>query len=161
MTAINKGERIMIRKLLMSVLLGMALITLTDGYMLKGLAAIDKQSLESPFAGRWIGEWTAKPTGTGFFADGSSEHEGTWDISIDSEGEVVGTEIDKTAADKASLKGFIDEDGYIKLTPKNIYGSNIVKGILEKRGVRLTGTLKQYCSSDRPCTIIEMTLRRK
>ena len=115
----------------------------------------------SSFAGSYSGRWTLKVAGWGSSPVGESEHEGTWDITVDSDGDVVGTEIDETADDRASLKGFIDEGGYIQLTLKNSEGNNTIKGTLVKRGTRLTGKLKQYCgSSTRPCAIIEIVLKR-
>lgn len=112
----------------------------------------------SSYAGRYSGEWVAKYTG---LAVGQEEHVGTWNISIASDGEVTGVEFDKTGGDKAGLKGFIDEDGYIKVFVKYDSGTYTIKGVLEKKGTRLTGTLKQMCSSGTSvCVNIEIILNR-
>lgn len=127
---------------------------------LESFAANGNRSAESPYAGQYSGDWTATPVGLGFFKDGESEHEGTWDISIASDGDVTGTEFDKTSGNKASIKGFIEDDGQINVTVK--YSSTTtIKGVLEQKGVRLIGTLKQYCGSTTPCARIQITLKRK
>lgn len=87
------------------------------------------------------------------------DHTGTWTISIDSDGEVKGTEYDKTIGQKAELSGFIDEDGYVDLFLKYTEKSYKIKGTLTKRGTRLTGRLKQY-SGGRVVSTIEITLKR-
>lgn len=111
---------------------------------------------QSSFAGRYSGEWVARPTG---LAAGEEQHVGTWNISIASDGEVTGVEFDKTDGDKGEIKGFIDEDGFIKVFVK--YSTTVtIKGVLEKKGSRLTGTLKQTCSSGSVCASIDITLKR-
>jgi hypothetical protein len=114
---------------------------------------------DSISSGRYTGGWTATPAGLGFFEDGESEHEGTWDIVIAPDGDVTGTEVDKTSGNKAHIAGFIDSDGQINVSVKYSTTSTI-KGFLEQRGIRLIGTLKQYCGG-RVCSRIELTLKRQ
>lgn len=123
------------------------------------ILAVPAEAQSSSFAGRWSGEWVAKFTG---LAAGQEEHVGTWNISIASDGEVTGVEFDKTGGDKGELKGFIDEDGFIKVFLKYDSGTSTIKGVLEKRGTRLTGSLKQTCSDGKStCVNIEIILNRK
>jgi hypothetical protein len=88
------------------------------------------------------------------------DHTGTWTISIARDGEVTGTEHDKTSGQKASLSGFIDEDGYIDLFLKYTEKTYKIKGTLTKKGIRLTGTLKQY-SGNRAVATLDIILKRE
>jgi hypothetical protein len=110
----------------------------------------------SSFAGRYSGEWVAHATV--LVVDGQREHEGTWNISIASDGQVTGVEFDKTGGEKGDISGFIDEDGYIKVFVKYDSGTVTIKGVLEKKGTHLTGSFKQTCSSGSQCANIEMVL---
>jgi hypothetical protein len=149
----------MIKKTLI-FLVGFALLAVPAWGRRANLPTVTDRSLvASQFAGDYNAEWVAKPTGLGW-VDGESQHVGTWDISIASDGDVKGTEFDKTGGDKGTISGFIDDDGYIKVFVK--YETTVtIKGVLEKRGIRLTGTLKQTCSSGSVCASIEMILKRK
>jgi hypothetical protein len=151
----------MIKTLLMFLfLLGFASIALTRSHTLNCFAINEGQSAQSSFAGQYSGEWYATATPLALFSDGLSEHNGTWDISINSDGEVTGTEFDKTAGDKSGFKGFIGEDGNFTIFFNN--STTTVKGVLEKRGSYLTGSLRITCKSDskQVCGTIEIRLKR-
>ena len=116
------------------------------------LAGPAKAQSSSAFVGSYSGEWVAThPLG--------EDHTGTWTISIAPDGELTGTEYDKTSGQKASLSGFIDEDGYVDLFLKYTEGTYKIKGTLTKKGIRLTGTLKQY-SGSRVVATIDIILKR-
>jgi hypothetical protein len=118
-------------------------------------------SQTSSYAGQYKGEWTAKPAGMGSFTDGEDEHNGTWDISIESDGEITGTCTDDTSDSKCTVKGFIDEKGRVNVSVKYKTTSK-VKGVFEKKGIRLIGSLKQFCGEyNELCASIEMILKRK
>jgi hypothetical protein len=148
----------MIQRILISLIaFGLATVPITAGRE-KHSSALVTSVTASQFAGDYNGEWVAKYTGLGSYRE--PQHAGTWDISIASDGDVKGTEFDKTGGDKGTISGFIDEDGYIKVFVK--YDTTVtIKGVLEKRGTRLTGTLRQTCSSGDVCATIEMILKRK
>jgi hypothetical protein len=114
------------------------------------------QPAQSSFAGNYSGEWIAK-----FTDESNEEHEGTWRISISSDGQVRGTETDKTNAEKGEISGFIDEEGYVKVFVKYASGRVSIKGVLELRGTRLTGTLEQTCNSSADiCANVDIILKR-
>lgn len=114
------------------------------------------QPSQSSFAGNYSGEWIAK-----FTDESNEEHEGTWRISIASDGQVRGTETDKTSAEKGEISGFIDEEGYVKVFVKYASGRVAIKGVLELRGNRLTGTLEQTCNSSADiCANVDLILKR-
>ena len=152
----------MVKSLLMSIfLLGIASTTITGNYRPNGLAANGNQSTASPYTGQYKGEWVARPIGLNWYKNGADENTGTWDITIDSNGEITGTETDEMAGKDGAIKGFIDEKGLIDVSVKYRNTSRI-KGKLEKKGIRLIGNLQQYCKGDDdPCLKIEMTLKRK
>jgi hypothetical protein len=120
------------------------------------LAADAGQPAQSSFAGNWSGEWIAK------FTDGSNEeHEGTWRISISSDGQIKGVETDKTSAEKGEISGFINDEGYAKVFVKYASGRVAIKGVLEDAGSRLTGTLEQTCNSSADiCANVDIILKR-
>lgn len=107
----------------------------------------------SDYAGRYSGEWIAS---MGLDED----HNGTWNITIAGDGDISGTEYDKTTGQKASLSGFIDGDGYVDLFLKYTEKTYKVKGTLTKRGTRLTGVLKQYAGT-RLVANVDITLKRE
>jgi hypothetical protein len=111
---------------------------------------------QSSFAGNYSGEWIAK------FTNGSDEeHEGTWRISISSDGQIRGTEHDKTLGEKGEISGFINEEGYAKVFVKYASGRVAIKGVLEDAGSRLTGTLEQTCNSSAEiCANVDLILKR-
>ena len=113
----------------------------------------------SPYAGQYTGEWTETRIGTGSFSDGESEHEGTWEISIASDGDITGTEIDKTSGTKGNVRGYIESSGLLNVNVK-YKTTTTIKGVLEKTENRLVGTLTQYCD-DAACGKIKITLKRK
>jgi hypothetical protein len=115
-------------------------------------------SASYPIPGRWSGDYIAKTTLGGRFSDDKSEHIGVWDISIDSNGAVAGTDLDRTSGHRSSLNGFIDEAGFINLLLKDGDITNTIKGTIEKEGNRLTGTLNQYYSG-RLCATINVYLQ--
>lgn len=120
------------------------------------LSANTAQPAQSDFAGSYSGEWTAK-----FTDESNEEHEGTWRISIASDGQIRGTETDKTSAEKGEISGFIDEEGYVKVFVKYASGRVSIKGNLELRGTRLTGTLEQTCNSSADiCANVDIILKR-
>jgi hypothetical protein len=153
----------MLKALLISTvfLLGLVSAGLNGVYASTSPSVDNEQQSESPYAGRYEGEWIAAPTTSGRYSDGETEHKGTWDISIASDGEITGTESDKSGGTKGKLSGFIDEDGYVKLFLKDSEANNTIKGTLEKRGIRLTGKLKIYCSNGNLCGNLEIILKRK
>jgi hypothetical protein len=114
------------------------------------------QPTQSDFAGNYSGEWTAK-----FTDESNEEHEGTWRISISSDGQIRGTETDKTSVEKGEISGFIDDEGYVKVFVKYASGRVSIKGTLELRGTRLTGTLEQTCNSSADvCANVDIILKR-
>ncbi|HEX8177319.1 MAG TPA: hypothetical protein VF543_19680 [Pyrinomonadaceae bacterium] len=114
------------------------------------------QPAQSDFAGSYSGEWTAK-----FTDESNEEHEGTWRISIASDGQIRGTETDKTSSEKGEISGFIDDEGYVKVFVKYASGRVSIKGTLELRGTRLTGTLEQTCNSSADiCANVDIILKR-
>lgn len=120
------------------------------------LSANTSQPAQSSFAGNYSGEWTAK-----FTDESNEEHEGTWRISIASDGQIRGTETDKTSAEKGEISGFIDDEGYVKVFVKYASGRVSIKGTLELRGTRLTGTLEQTCNSSADiCANVDIILKR-
>jgi hypothetical protein len=121
------------------------------------LATHTGQPAQSSYTGQYTGEWIAK------FTDGSSEeHEGTWNISIASDGQIKGIEYDKTIGEKGEISGFINEEGYAKVFVKYASGRVAVKGVLEDAGTRLTGTLEQTCNSSADiCANVDIILKRK
>ena len=143
----------MVKKMLLSIfLLGFASIALAGNYTLNYSAANEAHPAQSTFAGQYSGEWVAR-------AADDEEHVGTWNISIASDGEVTGVEFDKTSGNKGTIKGFIDEDGFIKVFVK--YSATVtIRGVLEKKGNRLTGTLKQTCSNGIVSANIDIILKR-
>jgi hypothetical protein len=133
--------------------LGAAILILLS---LSFVAPANAQS--SSFSGRYDGEWLARAT---VLTTSERVHEGTWDISIASDSKVTGVEFDKTSGEKANMSGFIDEDGYINVTVRYSSGIVTIKGVLEKKGTRLVGTLKQTCvSTGSSCATIEIVLNR-
>lgn len=114
------------------------------------------QPAQSSYAGRYTGEWIAK------FTNGSDEeHEGTWNISIASDGQIRGTEYDKTIGEKGEISGFINDEGYAKVFVKYASGRVAIKGVLEDAGNRLTGTLEQTCNSSADiCANVDIILKR-
>ena len=144
-----------------TLLLGIALTVITGNYRPNCLAANGNQSTVSPYAGQYKGEWVARPVGLNWFKDGTDEHTGTWDITIDTDGEITGTETDESSGNEGTIKGFIDEKGFVDVSVK-YRNTSRVKGKLEKKGIRLIGNLQQYCNGDdAACLKIEMTLKRK
>jgi hypothetical protein len=117
------------------------------------ILAVSARAQSSSYAGSYSGEWVAK-----FYS--GEQHEGTWDISIASDGKVTGVEFDKTSGTKGTISGFIDEDGYIKIFVR--YSNSVsINGVLEKKGTRLIGTLKQLCnygSNNTICATIDIIL---
>jgi hypothetical protein len=135
---------------------GLASNTFTANRM-DSLAANTGQPAQSSYEGRYSGEWIAK------FTNGSDEeHEGTWNISIASDGQIKGTEYDKTIGESGEISGFINDEGYAKVFVKYASGRVAVKGVLEDAGNRLTGTLEQTCNSSAEiCANIDIILKRK
>ncbi|HZI17260.1 MAG TPA: hypothetical protein VEY09_01565 [Pyrinomonadaceae bacterium] len=115
----------------------------------------------SPFAGKYSGEWVARPAPGANWPDGEPEHVGTWDITIDAEGKVTGSEYDKTSDESGNIVGSIGSDGAIKVLIKYRVPVSI-SGTLAKKETRLSGVLKQACSDgESVCVNIELTLKRK
>ncbi|MDT5122423.1 MAG: hypothetical protein QOC96_1905 [Acidobacteriota bacterium] len=120
------------------------------------LAANPGQPPQEAFAGNYSGEWTAK-----FTNESQEEHEGTWRISIASDGQIRGVETDKTSVEKGEISGFIDDEGYTKVFVKYASGRVSIKGTLELHGNRLTGTLEQTCNSSADvCANVDIILKR-
>jgi hypothetical protein len=114
------------------------------------------QPAQSSFAGNWSGEWIAK------YTDGSNaESEGTWKISISSNGQIKGTETDKNAGISGPISGFINDEGYAKVFVKYESGRVAIQGVLQESSGLLTGTLEQTCnSSSEICANIDVILKR-
>lgn len=117
------------------------------------------QSKGSPYEGKYKGEWTATPAPYSSFKGGEEEQNGTWDISIASDGEITGTEFVETSGEEGTIKGFIDEKGIVHVSVKYETTSKI-EGKLEMNGIRLVGKLKQYCGESH-CLNIRIVLKRK
>jgi hypothetical protein len=134
---------------------GFASNTFTANRM-ERLAHNTGQPAQSSFEGQYSGEWIAK------FTNGSDEeHEGTWKISIASDGQIKGTEYDKTIGEKGEISGFINDEGYAKVFVKYASGRVAIKGVLEDAGSRLTGTLEQTCNSSADiCANVDIILKR-
>jgi hypothetical protein len=134
---------------------GFASNTFTANRM-ERLAPNTGQPAQSSFEGQYSGEWIAK------FTNGSDEeHEGTWKISIASDGQIKGTEYDKTIGEKGEISGFINDEGYAKVFVKYASGRVAIKGVLEDAGSRLTGTLEQTCNSSADiCANVDIILKR-
>lgn len=125
------------------------------------LLANSANSQTSPFTGKYQGTVIAKPVGLATFDDGDdSEREITWDITISSDGDITGSDYDKTAGDKTSFEGNINEEGRVTI----FYGNKgtTFKGFLEKTGKYLSGSLRVSCVSDskKVCGKIEVRLKR-
>jgi hypothetical protein len=134
---------------------GFASDTFTANRMASLPANTDRPA-QSSFAGQYSGEWIAK-----FTDESNEEHEGTWRISISSDGQIRGVETDKTSVEKGDISGFIDEEGYVKVFVKYASGRVAIKGTLELRGNRLTGTLEQTCNSSADtCANVDIILKR-
>jgi hypothetical protein len=115
----------------------------------------------SPFAGKYRGEWVARPAPGANWPDGEPEHVGTWDITIDAEGKVTGSEYDKTSDESGDIAGSIGADGSIKVRIKYRVPVNI-SGTLAKKEAQLSGVLNQACGdSENVCVNIELNLKRK
>jgi hypothetical protein len=114
------------------------------------------QPAQSSFEGQYSGEWIAK------YTDGSNaESEGTWKISIASNGQIKGTETDKNAGISGPISGFINDEGYAKVFVKYESGRVAIQGVLQESGGLLTGTLDQTCnSSSEICANIDVILKR-
>lgn len=93
---------------------------------------------KSLFEGRYSGEWSDT-------APDGSQHVGTWTISIDPNGGVSGTEVDRTIRSSANICGFISGQGNIVVSLTYPNGYFTAYGTLSKsRNGFLTGTLYQY-----------------
>lgn len=115
----------------------------------------------SSFAGKYSGDWVARPESGANWPDGEAEHVGTWDISIDAEGKVSGVEYDKTSDESGNIAGTIAADGSIKVQIKYRVPVTI-SGTLVKKEARLSGVLKQACGdSENVCVNIELNMKRK
>lgn len=151
-SALRKGT-MRIKVVLLAVLI---LAFSSFGFASNTFTVNTSQPTQSSFAGQYSGEWSAK-----FTNDSGEEHEGTWRITIASDGQVRGMETDKTSVEKGEISGFIDEEGYIKVFVKYASGRVSIKGVLELRGTRLTGTLEQTCnSSAEVCANVDIILKR-
>lgn len=115
----------------------------------------------SSFEGKYKGEWVARPAPGANWPDNEPEHVGTWDITIDAEGKVTGSEYDKTSDESGSIAGTIDAEGLIKIRIKYRVPVNI-SGKLAKKEAQLSGVLNQACGdSENVCVNIDLTLKRK
>lgn len=145
---------------------GLCAAALTLLFLLNAGGATDAQTssnaqASSPFAGKYSGEWVAKPASGANWSDGEAEHVGTWDISIDAAGKVSGVEYDKTSDESGNITGTVGEDGSIKVNIKYRVPVTIW-GTLVKKEARLSGALKQACGdSENVCVNIELNMKRK
>ena len=123
------------------------------------LLANSVNSQTSPFAGMYQGTFTVRPPIIATFDD-DSEYDGTWDITIASDGNTTGSVYFKTAGDKTSFEGNIDEKGRVTI----FYGDKgaTIKGLLKKTGKYLSGSLRAPCDFDSKmiCAKIEVRLKR-
>lgn len=129
-------------------------------FLLNAGGSADAQT-PSPFAGKYSGEWVARPAEGVQWPDGESEHVGTWDITIDAEGKVTGSEYDKTSDETGNITGSVREDGSIRVQIR--YRTPVtMSGTMVKKEARLSGVLKQACqNSENVCVNIELNLKRK
>jgi hypothetical protein len=145
---------------------GLCAASLTLLFLLNASGATDAQTSSnaqapSSFAGKYSGDWVARPASGANWPDGESEHVGTWDISIGAEGKVSGVEYDKTSDESGDITGTVGEDGAIKVQIKYRVPVTI-KGTLVKKEAGLSGVLKQACGdSENVCVNIELNMKRK
>jgi hypothetical protein len=99
------------------------------------------------------GEWVAKIPGV-------ESHKGTWVITIKSNGEVTGTEYDLTSKASGDIKGYMDQNGSLRLLLSYPAESGTVRGTLDRQGERLVGSLVQY-SGDKAVAYVDIILTRQ
>lgn len=129
-------------------------------FLLNAGGSADAQT-PSPFAGKYSGEWVARPAPGANWPDGEPEHVGTWDITIDAEGKVTGSEYDKTSDESGNISGSIGPDGAVKVLIKYRVPVTI-SGTLVKKEAQLSGVLNQACAdSEKVCVNIELKLKLK
>jgi hypothetical protein len=120
------------------------------------LLANSANSQTSPFAGNYQGTFALKLP----IIVAEPVDNGTWDITISTDGNITGSRYSRTAGDKMSFEGNIDEEGRVTV----FYGDKrtTIKGLLEKTGKHLSGSLGVPChwNGKKICGIIEVQLKR-
>lgn len=100
-------------------------------------------SQTSPFAGKYQGAFTLKIP----IIVAEPIDDGTWNITINSDGNITGTHYSKTTGDKTSFEGNVDEKGQTTI----FFGDKvaIIKGLLNKTEKNLSGSLGVLCDFGR------------
>jgi hypothetical protein len=122
------------------------------------LLANSANSQTSPLAGKYQGTFTLKPAIIAT-SDEESADDGTWDISIASDGDITGSHYSKAAGDKMSFEGNIDEKGRVTIFYRD--KGTTIKGLLEKTGKYLSGSLRVSCDNDSKMICAEIKVRLK
>ena len=122
------------------------------------LLANTANSQTSLFAGNYQGTFTLKPPIIAA-SDDESLDDGIWDITVASDGDITGFHYSKTAKDKMSFEGKIDEKGRVTIFFHRDKGTTI-KGLLKKTEKYLSGSLRVPCDFDgkKVCAEIEVRL---
>lgn len=122
------------------------------------LLANSAHSQTSPFGGKYQGTFTLRVPII-VTSDDESLDDGTWDITIASDGDIKGSHYSKTAGDKTSFEGNIDEKGRVTIFYRD--KGTTIKGLLEKTGKYLSGSLGLSCDSDSKMVCAEIKVRLK
>jgi hypothetical protein len=134
-------------RLLPMLLLGLALITHTDHYASKCLAAGANQRAESSYKGRYSGPYTVE-------AAAVAEQSGKFTLSIDVDGDVKGKAENHTTGRSADVSGSVNEDGDIRLILEWPESTYTIKGtVVRTKNGHLKGTLNQYSGKEVIATI--------
>lgn len=128
------------------------------------LLANSANSQTSPFAGKYQGTFALRVP----IIVAEPVDDGTWDITITSDGDITGSHFSKTTGNKTSFKGSIDEKGQITI----FFGDEgiIIKGLLNKTEKYLFNKTEKYLSGSlgvpcdfgrkkKICTEIDVRLR--
>jgi len=105
-----------------------------------------KTCVDSPFEGRYRGQWVAKTA--------SGEHKGEWTLSINSAGRITGKEEDYRTTRTADLNGSITDDGELRLLLEYPDATATMKGtVVKTRSGHLKGTVNQYSGKEVVATL--------
>ena len=133
---------------------------LVVGFCLIALAgpAVAQDKEQSPFAGKYSGEWTFKSSNALF----PNNQRGNITLSVAASGRVTGTLENTTFGSKAVVKGFVDEDGGLDVTYEFPDQSYTLKGTVNKtKQGGLRGTVGAYSGKDNPVGTVELDLPPK
>lgn len=111
--------------------------TTSSAYSALSWPQMDQALAKSPYEGHFRGEWNAT------LSDGS-HHVGSWDIWIDSDGGLSGTEIDRSVRASGGICGYISRNGSLVFSLAYPMGNSTGNGTLSKSNDgSLSGTLYQ------------------